>query len=69
VCPSAVAGARVRFVLAYELREADGSTRLVSRVRARVDLPLGRFVERFILGPGDGLMLRRQLLGLARRIG
>ena len=60
---------RIRFVLAYELRDLGESTRLVTRVRARVDLPLGRLVERLILGPGDGVMLRRQLLGLARRLG
>lgn len=59
---------RVRFVLAYELRDHGGSTRLVTRVRARVDAPLGRLVERCLLGPGDGVMLRRQLLGLARRV-
>lgn len=58
---------RVQFSLAYELRpDADG-TRLVTRVRARVNLPLGRLIERFLLGPGDGIMLRKQLLSLADR--
>ena len=58
---------RIGFSLAYELRDRDGSTRLVSRVRARVDLPGGRLIERGLLGPGDGIMVRRQLLNLAER--
>ena len=58
---------RIRFSLAYELRELPAGTRLVTRVRSRIDLPLGRFVERFVLGPGDGFMLRRQLVNVARR--
>jgi hypothetical protein len=32
-----------------------------------VNVPFGRLVERFLLGPGDGIMLRRQLLGVRRR--
>lgn len=58
---------RVQFSLAYELRPDAGGTRLVTRVRARVNLPLGRLVERYVLGPGDGIMLRKQLLSLADR--
>lgn len=58
---------RIGFSLAYELRPVGGSTRLVSRVRALVDAPGGRFVERFVLGPGDGVMVRKQLLTLAER--
>ncbi|MEY2641637.1 MAG: hypothetical protein RLZZ368_284 [Actinomycetota bacterium] len=61
------ASRRVRFSLAYELRPDDAGTRLVTRVRARLDLPLGRLVERLLLGPGDGIMLRKQLLSLADR--
>jgi len=57
----------VQFSLAYELRPDANGTRLVTRVRARVNLPLGRLVERFLLGPGDGIMLRKQLLSLADR--
>lgn len=60
---------RVCFVLAYELRAHGGGTRIVTRVRARVNLPGGRLVERLVLGPGDGVMLRRQLLGLRKRTG
>lgn len=58
---------RVNFLLAYDLRDHPAGTRLVTRVRARVDGPGGRLVERFVLGPGDGIMVRRQLLNLARR--
>ena len=64
---SAGASRRVQFSLAYELRPDTDNTRLVTRVRARVNLPLGRLVERFVLGPGDGIMLRKQLLSLADR--
>jgi len=58
---------KITFTLAYELHDDPRGTRLVSRVRARVNLPAGRIIERFLLGPGDGIMLRRQLLNIARR--
>jgi hypothetical protein len=58
---------RIQFVLAYVLRETDEGTRLVTRVRARIDLPLGRLIETCLLGPGDGIMLRKQLVSLRRR--
>ena len=60
---------RIGFSLAFECRPADGDqrTRLVSRARARIDVPGGTLVERFLLGPGDGLMVRKQLLTLAER--
>ena len=59
---------RVDFSLAYDLRDDPKGTRLVTRVRARVDAPGGWLVERLLLGPGDGVMLRRQLVNLARRL-
>ena len=59
---------KVVFTLAYELHDDSRGTRLVSRVRARIDVPAGRIIERLFLGPGDGIMLRRQLLNLAQRI-
>ena len=62
---------RVPFSLAYELRETNVSgmagTRLVSRVRARGDVPGGRVIERLMLGPGDGVMVRRQLRNVKHR--
>jgi uncharacterized protein YndB with AHSA1/START domain len=62
-------GRRIGFSLAYDLRDAPGGgTRLVTRVRCRLDLPGGPVLERWVLGPGDGVMLRRQLLGLRRRV-
>jgi hypothetical protein len=60
---------RVSFTLAYELRPDGDRTRLVSRMRARLDVPAGRLVERWLLGPGDGIMVRRQLLNLRARTG
>lgn len=58
---------RMTFVLAYELRDCPQGTRLVTRMRARIDVPGGRLVEKLLLAPGDGIMLRRQLLNVAQR--
>ena len=58
---------RIAFTLAYVLQSDNGGTRLVSRVRARADLPGGRLAERLLLGPGDGIMVRRQLLNIEKR--
>ena len=55
---------RLMFTLAYELRAIPEGTRLVTRMRARVSLPGGRLLERLILSPGDGIMVRKQLLTL-----
>ncbi|MGA0862906.1 MAG: hypothetical protein ACO3RB_03345 [Ilumatobacteraceae bacterium] len=65
--PTADKQRRVDFTLAYDLRNDPAGTRLVTRMRARIDAPGGRLAERLVLGPGDGLMLRRQLLGLVSR--
>ena len=59
---------RLHFTLAYELRPVDVGTRLVTRMRSNIAIPGGLLFERFVLGPGDGLMVRRQLLNLASRI-
>jgi uncharacterized protein YndB with AHSA1/START domain len=66
---SAKESRRVAFSLAYELREIPDGTRLVTRVRANINLPGGQLIERFLLGPGDGIMMRKQLLNLAKRTG
>ena len=58
---------RLSFTLAYDLRDHPSGTRLVTRVRARIDVPGGRLLESCVLGPSDGFMLRRQLRQLARR--
>jgi hypothetical protein len=65
---------RLNFTLAYELREirVDGhtQTRLVTRMRARVPggRVLGGIVARGLLGPGDGVMVRKQLRNLTLRV-
>jgi hypothetical protein len=57
---------RLHFTLAYELRDDPQGTRLVTRMRSRIALPLGSLIEKLILGPGDGIMLRRQLLTIEK---
>ena len=59
---------KLHFTLAYELREDPQGTRLVTRMRSHVSLPFGSLFERFILGPGDGIMLRRQLLNINKHV-
>ena len=58
---------RFSFTLAYVLRAEAGGTRLISRVRSELRFPLGAPLLRLTLGPGDGVMLRRQLLGVKER--
>lgn len=57
----------VEFSLAFALHPIDDETRLVSRARARINLPGGPLVARWLLEPGDGVMVRRQLLGIKER--
>ena len=56
----------IAFTVAYSLRPWAGRTRLVVRVRASGPVLAAPFL-RFLLGPGDLVMLRRQLRGLAER--
>jgi hypothetical protein len=56
---------RVYFSLAYELRQHENSTRLVTRVRIRLAFPGGLLFAKYLLGPGDGFMVRKQLRTLA----
>jgi hypothetical protein len=37
-------------------------------MRSRIKLPLGSVIEKAILGPGDGIMLRRQLLTIRKNL-
>ena len=60
---------RVSFTLAYELRDHLAGTRLITRMRARTNAPCGSLFDRFLLAPGDGIMVRKQLRTLARRCG
>jgi hypothetical protein len=57
---------KLHFTLAYELRDDPQGTRLVTRMRSQIKLPFGRLFEKLILGPGDGIMLRRQLLTISK---
>jgi hypothetical protein len=59
---------RMHFTLAYELRDDPQGTRLVTRMRSHIKLPLGLLFEKLILGPGDGIMLRRQLLTINKHV-
>ena len=59
---------KLHFTLAYELRDDPQGTRLVTRMRSRIKLPLGSVIEKTILGPGDGIMLRRQLLTIRKNL-
>ena len=59
---------KLHFTLAYELRDDPQGTRLVTRMRSHIALPFGSLFEQFILGPGDGIMLRRQLLTINRHV-
>lgn len=58
---------RIDFTLAYELEAQGSSTSVQTRARARIDGPLGGFVAKWLLGPGDGVMVRKQLRGVAER--
>ncbi|MFM8528324.1 MAG: hypothetical protein ACKOD2_01365 [Ilumatobacteraceae bacterium] len=64
----APASGRILFVLAYELRAHPAGTRLVTRMRSQCAFPGGASIDRFVLGPGDGIMVRKQLLTLQRRV-
>jgi hypothetical protein len=57
---------KLHFTLAYELRDDPQGTRLVTRMRSHCSFPFGSLFEKLILGPGDGLMLRRQLLTISK---
>ena len=58
---------RLTFTMSYVLRPIGDSTRLISRIRSGLRAPFGAVVLRSALGPGDGVMLRRQLLGIKGR--
>ena len=57
---------KLHFTLAYELRDDPQGTRLVTRMRSHANFPLGSLFEKLVLGPGDGFMLRRQLLTIRK---
>ena len=49
-----------------ELRDDPQGTRLVTRMRSHCSFPFGSLFEKLVLGPGDGFMLRRQLLTISK---
>ena len=59
---------QIDFTLAYDLRPNGTVTDVVTRARARIDGPLGRFVAKWLLGPGDGVMVSKQLREVRRRV-
>lgn len=61
-------GHSIDFTLGYRLDAVATGTRIVSRARARIDGVLGAPAS-LALRVGDGVMVRRQLIGLARRCG
>jgi hypothetical protein len=58
---------RLAFTMSYVMRPIGDSTRLISRVRSGLRAPFGTVILRLTLGSGDGVMLRRQLLGIKAR--
>lgn len=58
---------QIDFTLAYELEAQGNMTMVKTRARARIDGPLGEPVAKWLLGPGDGIMVRKQLAGVAKR--
>ena len=51
------------------LRADPVGTRLVTRMRTKIRVPGGSLIEWFVLGPGDGFMVRCLLRTLADRAG
>ena len=58
---------RIWFSLAYALHNINDETRLVTRVRIRLNFLGGAVIAKFLLGPADGFMVRKQLRTLASR--
>ncbi len=58
----------VGFSLAFGISPVgEHSSRLVCRARFAIRTPGGRLVSRWALSPGDGIMVHRQLRGIAER--
>lgn len=62
-----IAAWRIDFTLSYELEPQRTSTLVKTRARARIDGPLGAAFAKWLLGPGDGVMVRKQLKGVQQR--
>lgn len=57
----------IEFALTYRLRPLATGCRLTAVATARIDGPLGRPATRYLLGPGDSVMVRKQLRGIRAR--
>lgn len=57
----------IDFVLRYRLSPCNAGTDLATVATGRIDGPLGRWFARWVLGPGDGVMVRKQLRGVRQR--
>ena len=57
----------VEFVLSYRLVATKAGSTLTSVATARIDGPLGSQFARWFLGPGDDVMVRKQLRGIRER--
>lgn len=55
------------FALSYRLRPVGNGSRLTATATGRIDGPLGRIFARYLLGPGDSFMVRKQLRGIRAR--
>jgi len=64
--PRRLLGYTVGFTLAYQLNPTARGTRVVSRARINIAGPAGGLLTQALMF-GDGLMVRRQLLGLKAR--
>ena len=65
--PHRVARWTTEFALSYRLRPIAGGCRLTAVASGRIDGPLGRLAARWLLGPGDAFMVRKQLRGIRSR--
>ena len=57
----------VDFRLSYVLRTTARGSRLETIATGRIGGPAGRFLARYLLGPGDAVMVRKQLRGIRAR--
>ena len=65
--PHRVARWTTEFALSYRLAPTAAGCRLTAVATGRIDGPIGRLVARWLLGPGDAFMVRKQLRGIRAR--
>lgn len=57
----------ISFALSYRLRPTADGCSLATVATGRIQGPGGRAIARYLLGPGDALMVRKQLRGIRDR--